>query len=228
MKKSIFNSKKTKIIIGIIVGVIALVFIICLVQKCIDFFNERKIEKDVKQKVVLINEGDLSWVYAPKVEVAPELRRIMNGEMVSVEEKEIPEQIIANTTILYNVEKIDKETYRVDFTCDGFSFEEFIAYCRDNNLTTNELMKQAFPEYIKKSKYSYHNEVSVIYKRNEGKWEGCYNDPLFLDCMSCGMVSAYKTYFDDSVNDMNSFVEKELTEEEFLEEGEDVDEKTTE
>ena len=197
-----------KIIILVILLIAIIIGGIIVYGKITSYIDEKKIRGDIEKNLAHINEGDLSWVEENEElpELAPEIVMAMDSSRTASENKGLPERIISATEVGYTLNKVDRDTYDVVFTCEGYSFEDYISYCSAQGISTNVAMREEFSEYKEKHEPTYHNEISLQYEKENGKWHCKYDTPEFLDCMSCGMITVYREYYQDLEKDVTTFM----------------------
>ena len=171
------------------------------------------IVKDVEEKINFMSTGDMNWVTYSEVEISNELLQYMSGEIVSSEES-LENLMVKNNTFNYRIGFVGSKRCLVTIKCDGYGFDNYMDYCLSNNVTTHEEIIRKFSRYVSKNEPDYHNEITLLYYKENGKWHCNYNDPEFLDVASCGMVSAYSEYYENSLNNIQELINNITSEEE--------------
>ena len=187
--------------ITVIFGGICLLFVLLWVNY-INSKNKELITEDVERNIDFANSGDLSWTKYSTLDIANELRNALCENT----EEGIVEYILLNDEIVYSIGKIKGNQCEVTYRVTGYSFEKYMSYCRENSLQTVEDMILNFETYSAGHDKDYCSEVVMVYQKIDGRWVCDYNNPLFLDCMSCGMISAYKDYYNNSIDDVEAFI----------------------
>ena len=167
--------------------------------------NEKKIRDDVEKNIAMIRSGDLSWTSISTMDMSSELRGAMTGNAAGQES--FIDMLIAASEIEYKIGMVKWNTCEVTYTVDGYSFADYIAYCRTNGYTTNADMNANFETYMTTHSKNRHEEVTMTYKKTLGRWICDYNDSAFLDAMSGGMITSYEGYYNKMIDDMQRMID---------------------
>lgn len=197
------SSGKSKILTGVIIVVLLLIVA--------GFFYyiktaEKKIREDVETNIVMIRNGDLSWVRLSTMPIAAELRTAMSGEQSTTESMSFMDSIIANSDIEYTLGTIKWSSCEVTYVVSGYSFADYITYCKENDICTKDAMTENFAAYMTGHEKTFHREITMTYHKTDGRWVCDYDDNSFLDAMSGGMLTAYEGYYGAAIGDVEKLI----------------------
>jgi len=185
---------KTIIIITVVLVGIILIF---------ELWSRKSIKQDIEEKLIFMNQGNMNWTILSGVDVAPELLSAVS----SSNDEDLSSKFVKNNDIIYKVGFVFPWGCNVTYYFDGYGFEEFIKYCEENSITEYLGMVEAFDAYKDSTEKNYSTNITVKYKITEGKWTCDYNDDSFLNGVSCGMIEQYMDYYDQSIANIQKFIE---------------------
>lgn len=186
---------KIIIIIAIVLVGIILIF---------ELWSRKNIKQDIEEKITFMNQGNMNWTALSGVDVAPELLSTVS----SSNDEDLSSKFVKNNDISYKVGFVFPWGCNVTYYFNGYSFKEFIKYCEENSLTDYSGMIEAFDAYKDSTEKNYSTNITVKYKKIEGNWTCDYNDGSFLNGVSCGMIEQYTDYYDQSITNIQKFIEE--------------------
>ena len=168
--------------------------------------SRNSIRQDVEEKISFMNQGNMNWTILSGVDVAPELLSIVSSS--NNENEDLSCKFIKNNEIIYKLGFVFPWGCKVTYSFNGYDFVGFINYCEENSITDYSGMIEAFDAYKDSNGKNYSSNVSMKYKRVEGKWSCDYNDEAFLNSVSCGMLEQYTDYYNQSISNIQRFIEE--------------------
>lgn len=201
-KKTTWSARGRLIVtINLILFILFYVFVFVF-----ETINRYEIKKDVEDKMQYISEGDLSWTTLSTVTVSRELQNRISKRAEEANDG-LFELFIANNDVSFTVGAVASGECYVKFKCVGYSFDDFVEYCLNNNLNTQDELRDGFDSFTKAVEKTYCSQFYMRYVKNGGRWVCDYNTPEFLNNMSCGIVQAYEDYYADSIQAIQEFME---------------------
>ncbi len=191
------NTKFRNILIA---GVVLLIIVVV----CVFEIRARdSIKSDIEEKIAYVNNGNLNWVRLSKVSIAPELveNTMNNGE------NDIFTLFMINNEIDYKIGVAFPWGCKVSFYFNAYRFEDFISACGNNNIESYDEMLEYGHVYLDSTEKNEIGKVDLDYHLKDKRWLCDYNNELFLDYASCGILSVYEDYYSNSLHNINDLME---------------------
>ena len=168
--------------------------------------SRKIIKQDVEEKITFMNQGNLNWTIFSGIDIAPELLAIVSAS--NDDNEPLSGMFVENNKITYKVGFVFPWGCDVTFNFDGYDFKSFIQYCSENSITDYAVMKDAFYVYKDGSTRNYTSNICMKYRKIQGRWSCNYRDEAFLEMASCGMLSQYADYYNQSISNIQKFIEE--------------------
>lgn len=199
------KKKKKPVKALIVLGIVFLV-ILSVAFAGYNIWNRIKIKDDIRNKLYFVKKGNLEWVEMSGADVAEELLNAVS-EDVPEEDMAFTDLIIANADVDYQIGIVTLNSCKVKFKCNSYSVEDFLSYCHSKGISGKSEVTDSFGNYMKTRQKKYYTEVTLTYHKKDGRWFCDYNDELFLNGVSGGLIEAYQEYYNDAIEDLGKFIE---------------------